>query len=80
MGYELHAWDLRVLLHGLIRNKPLRPRSVAIQLMPGPEEGIKNSDAFREYLQEYFGQVHFDVYWGDPQTFIETLHKEWEKG
>jgi hypothetical protein len=80
VGYELHAWDLRVLLHGLIRNKPLRPRSVTIQLMPGAEEGIKNSDGFREYLQEYFGQVHFDVYWGNPQTFIETLRKEWEKG
>jgi len=80
LGYELYAWDLRVLLQGLIKNKPLRPRSVAIQLMPGPEAGVKDSARFQAYLGEYFGQVGFYVYWGDPQTFLETLREKWEKG
>jgi hypothetical protein len=80
LGYDLHAWDLRVLLQGLIKDKPLRPRSFAIQLVPSGEDRIKNTARFQEYLQNYFGQVRFDVYWGDPQSFMKTLWEEWEKG
>jgi hypothetical protein len=80
LGYDLNGWDLRVLLHGLIKGKPLRPRSVAIQIMPGQEDSIKDTAQFREYLQKYFGQVRFDVYWGAPQTFMKNLWAEWEKG
>jgi hypothetical protein len=80
LGYELHAWDLRVLLQGVIKDSALRPGSVAIQLMPGQAQGIKNSAGFQQYLQKYFGQVNISVYWGDPHTFVETLRKEWEKG
>lgn len=80
LGYDLHAWDLRVLLQGLIKGKPLRPRSFAIQLIPSEEDHIKNTDQFQEYLQKYFGQVRFDVYWGTPQSFMKTLWEEWEAG
>jgi hypothetical protein len=78
LGYDLYAWDLRVLLQGLIKGKPLRPRSFAIQLIPSEEDHIKNTDQFQEYLQKYFGQVRFDVYWGTPQSFMKTLWEEWE--
>lgn len=79
LGYDLHAWDLRVLLQGLIKGKPLRPRSFAIQLIPS-EDDTKNAAQFQEYLQKYFGQARFDVYWGDPQSFMKTLWGEWEAG
>ena len=77
LGYDLHTLDLRVLLQGLIRGKPLRPRSFAIQLNP-QADGVKDTVQFQEYLQKYFGQVRFDVYWGDPQSFMKTLWDEWE--
>jgi hypothetical protein len=81
LGYDLQAWDLRVLMQGLglAKDKPLRPTSFAIQLVPA-QETVKNPQQFQEYLQKYFGQSKFDVYWGDPQSFMETLWKEWEAG
>lgn len=80
LGYDLHAWDLRVLLAGLIKDMPRRPRSFAIQLKSGQVKGIKDSKQFREYLQKSFGLAQFDVYWGDPQSFMLSLWKESEKG
>ncbi len=80
LGYNLHAWDLRVLLQGLIKGKPRRPRSFAIQLRPGQEDNIKDSGQFQEYLHKYFGQARFDVYWGAPRSFMKALWQEWEAG
>lgn len=76
LGYDLHAWDLRVLLQGLIRGRPHRPRSFAIQLQPDSEQAIKNLDQFEQYLREYFSQAEFDVYWGDVTGFAKSL---WDK-
>jgi len=80
LGYGLHAWDLRVLLQGMIKGRPNRPRSVAIQLTPSEEDRAENISHLREYLKSYFGQVRFDVYWGAPQDFMKALKKEWEMG
>jgi len=80
LGYDLHAWDLRVMLQGLIKGKPRRPRSFAIQIIPESQASIKSLEHFQEYLHKYFGQVRFDVYWGDVQSFMQTLWAEWEAG
>lgn len=82
LGYDLHAWDLRVLLEGFIKGKPRRPRSFAIQLRPTQEEDVKDREQFQEYLLKYFGlaKLQFDVYWGDPQSFMLRLWEEWEEG
>jgi hypothetical protein len=80
LGYDLHAWDLRVLLQGVIKDPRLRPRSFAIQLEPNAGDSIKDTVRFRKYLQDYFGQVRFDVYWGTPRAFMQTLHQEWKAG
>lgn len=79
LGYDLHAWDLRVLLQGLIKGRPNRPRSIALQLLPS-QDGIRNTKQFQEYLRRYFGQIRFDVYWGSPQSFMKALWQEWEAG
>ncbi len=80
LGYELHAWDLRVLFQGLIKGKPRRPRGFTIQLNPDKMNSPKNSEPFQKYLKEYFDQVRFDVYWGDPENFLQILWREWEAG
>lgn len=80
LGYDLHAWDLRVILQGLIKGKSRRPRSFAIQLIPNEAPRIKNTEQFQKYLQDYFGQAQFDVYWGDSQNFMQTLWQKLEEG
>jgi hypothetical protein len=77
LGYDLHAWDLRVLLRGLIKgNNPFRPRSFAIQLDPDKVKSVKKPAQLREYLEQYFDKVAFDVYWGSPQEFMQDLWAE----
>ncbi len=78
LGYELHDWDLRVLVQGLIRGKSHRFRSFAIQLEPSQSQGINDPERFRTYLQEYFDKVEFDIYWGQPQEFTAELWEKWE--
>ena len=80
LSYDLHAWDLRVLLQGIIKGKPRRPRSYAIQLIPNEVQRREKTEQFQAYLREYFDQVKFDVYWGDPQSFMQTLWQKWEEG
>ena len=70
------AWDLRVLLHGLIRGKR-HQKGVAVQLELDQPDQVKYPDQFQQYLQSYFGQVKFEVYWGDPRSFLEKLRDEW---
>lgn len=79
LGYDLHAWDLRVLLQGLIRGRTRRSRSFAIQLEPSEAQGVTDTDEFCKYLQEYFDQVQFNVYWGDPYNFTQELWTAWEQ-
>jgi len=76
VGYELHAWDLRVLLYGLIKQVARHPRSFAIQITPGENQGIIKPRQFQRYLEELFKFVEFNVYWGDPEVFMQTL---WER-
>ncbi len=79
LGYELHAWDLRVLLQGLIKDLPRRSRSFAIQLPHTDIEGVNDPQEFQNYLHQYFDQAKFDIYWGTPQSFMQTLWEKWEE-
>jgi hypothetical protein len=75
LGYEMNAWDLQVLFQGLIRIGFRRPRSFAVM----PEmDNVKITNEFLEYLHKYFGQANFDVYWGDPGTFMQKLWEEFK--
>ncbi len=76
LGYDVYDWDFRVLFRGLIestrdsRDGRRIPRSVSMQLEPetGERQRIK------EYLETYFDQARFDVFWG---TFDECVSKLW---
>jgi hypothetical protein len=80
LGYELHAWDLRVLWHGLLNAGKRHTRGFSIQLDPDKTEGIRDCEAFQSYLQEYFDRAKIDVYWGTPQDFMTTLRDKWRGG
>lgn len=78
IGYRMHAWDLRVLLQGLIRKKSIssQSRSFAVQLEPQHMQGVLDPTNYQNYLTKYFDKIEFDIYWGDPQSFLQTL---WDK-
>jgi hypothetical protein len=81
MGYDLHNWELRVVLQGLIRDKPRASvtRSTAVQLIVGHADEIRDTDRYQEYMKMYFDQAQFNIYWGQPRNFMEDLFAEWEK-
>lgn len=75
IGYHLQAWDLRVLMRGMLKDKRFRQRSFTVQLNSGDPNKISNVAGFRDYLKNYFNPPNFDIYWGTPQEFIEELWK-----
>jgi hypothetical protein len=77
LGYELHAWDLSVLWHGILKPRERHYRGFAIQVDPDKVKDVTDYDTFRKYLKEYFGEAKIDVYWGTPQSFMITLRDKW---
>jgi hypothetical protein len=82
LGYQLQKWDFRVLFRGLITRKRAERRqlSIAIQLAPeAAEEGQADEiKSTQSYLERYFDQANFKIYWGDPQGFVQRLWQQWE--
>ncbi len=78
LGYELKGWDFRVLLRGLIKAKPVvrRPKSLSIQLLPEADR-VERTESIQAYLQEYFKENKFDIYWGDFENFTRDLKEQW---
>lgn len=84
IGYHIHAWDFRVLLHGMIKDQPNpdpeRPRNFIVQLDPKEVHGVSDPEKFQGYLKEYFGGINFDIYWGNSHCFLQELWQRWEDG
>jgi len=76
LGYEVQDWDFRVLFRGLIRSTHTarRPRSVCIQLDP-EESQAGDPEEIEDYLNTYFGEYKFDIYWGSADEFARELWK-----
>lgn len=76
LGYEVHGWDLKTFLKGLIENRTKHPDSVAIQIDPTNSGQIRDMQRFSDYIRGYFKRVRFDVIWAKPEDFITAL---WNK-
>lgn len=81
LGYNLRGWDFRVLCRGLIKVKrsALRRLNIAIQLSPDQNENVENIQDVQGYLERYFRELDFDIYWGDPQSFLQELWQQLEQ-
>jgi hypothetical protein len=81
LGYNLRGWDFRVLCRGLIKVKrsALRRLNIAIQLSPDQNEDIENIEDVQGYLERYFNELDFDIYWGDSQSFLQELWQQLEQ-
>jgi hypothetical protein len=79
LGYQLRGWDFRVIFRGLITSKRASRRllSVSIQLSPEAED-VKDAAAASAYFKQYFGNLNFDIYWGDTQSFLKELWAQWQ--
>ena len=74
LGYNLYNWDFRAVFRGAVKTmfSQGHPPSFLIQL----ETGSKNSqekEKIEVYLAEYFRNYRFGIYWGNVQSFSETL-------
>ncbi len=81
LGYRLQDWDFRALFRGIITAQKRIDSlfSLAIQLTPGPEDGVIDSQTAQRYLEEYFDSSRFKVEWGEPADFVKRLWDEWNK-
>jgi len=79
LGYQLQGWDFRAIFRGLITTKRSSRRllSLSIQLKPDPD-GVANHASAQEYLERYFDEANFEIYWGDVQSFMQELWEHWE--
>lgn len=78
LGYELHAWDLSVLLHGILKRVKRHKRGFAIQIDPRGMDSITDLDKFKQYLERYFDEAAVDVCLGKPRDFMTTLRDKWQ--
>ena len=79
LGYGLDEWDFRMLVRTIISQKGWGSnddvRHVAATL--DPEEGrIIEPERARKYLERYFTQAHIDIFWGGPDEFLHSLHRQ----
>jgi hypothetical protein len=76
IGFELDAWNSRVLMHSLMGQQGRRQQSqyshVGVQI--NPDEGrIIEPVAARTYLESYFQNSAISVYWGSTEDFLKEL-------
>lgn len=83
LGYRLQDWDFRILYRGLINTQHSRLRmldrnySIALQLDPQYQDGIKNKEKARQYLDDYFKDTNFRVEWSSIDRFTYSLWMQW---
>jgi SIR2-like domain len=77
LGYRLDAWDFRVLFR-MIRESPVKPYRMLVQLSPEQIARSLKSDEARQYLEDYFRGI-FTMQWGESDEFVYQLCTEYNK-
>ncbi len=79
VGYELKDWDFRTIFRGLITSKRASRRMLSVTLQIEPDKkATKDPEEAQTYLQRYFENLNFEIYWGDTQNFLQELWEQWE--
>lgn len=81
LGYRLSDWSFRVLYRSIFNEERRHGRdykSVAVQLQPS-EENLRPESA-RKYLEKYFPNDDFNIYWGSSEEFLQDLCAKWLPG
>ncbi len=75
LGYSLYDWSFRSFFRGPFResvNK--RTRGVTAQFPPHGDE--ERQEKVRHYLNDFFKEDKFDLYWGSVEQFVIDLTTE----
>ena len=70
VGYKIHDWDFRTLFRGLISDRRRSRREISVAIQLDAEEYSKEA---QNYLESYFSEIEFKVYWGSTQSFLTKL-------
>jgi SIR2-like domain len=82
VGYRMADWNFRVLHRGLVMatERSLGHLSVTVQVPPTrPEEEARAVEKELEYLNQYFGAMNVQVYWGTASDFVSDLRARWRE-
>jgi hypothetical protein len=76
LGYGFDDWEFRMIFQAIKgfegTGQPFS-RHVGVQFEPG---GLRiEAEAAQEYLEDYLGADHLDVYWGSCGEFLEELEE-----
>ena len=79
VGFSVHDWEFRVLMHGLVANLDQRLgfKHVAVQL---EFTGVNDTEAVRDFMEKYFQDARISLFLGDNAQFIAELRERWEAG
>ncbi len=81
LGYRLNDWGFRVLYRSILNEERRYGRdykSVAVQLQPSEENLIPENA--RKFLEKYFPNDDFNIYWGKSEEFLHDLWAKWPAG
>jgi hypothetical protein len=81
LGFKLQNWDFRVLFR-MIRESPMHPYSLLVQLDPENLARDLKTDEARQFLEDLFRDT-FTIQWKDEDEFIYQLCEEyytWTQG
>jgi hypothetical protein len=75
LGYSLYDWSFRSFFRGPFRQSVnSRTRGLTAQFPPEGDE--KSQEKVRHYLNEFFKEDKFDLYWGSVEQFTHDLMAE----
>lgn len=81
LGLTMDDWGFRVLLRSVLNDErrrfPRRFKSVAVQI--SPNDGYRDPDLARLYLEQYFGGAAIETFWGDVGDFAVELSRHWQQ-
>jgi hypothetical protein len=73
LGYSMYEWEFRSLFWGLIAQRPSHDLQSVVTVVL--ETKGRDTTLEQQYLQKYLEVYKFKVYWGDSQSYLETLHQ-----
>lgn len=82
LGFQLDAWDTRVIFRSFFEREGRDRRLPHITAQVDPEEErILEPTRARGYLERFFAckEAQLSVYWGSAAEFVQELSRRWEK-
>lgn len=82
LGYRLQDWDLKAVLHGLLKADELTTRkgvSTAIHIDLEKQQLVNDEIQAGNYLRAYFERAKFEVRFEESDQFLNNLWQQYQK-